>query len=142
MPYLGDVFIDVIEEFSFDESADTTDHALEDGEQITDHIDAKPITISLKGIIKDEDESKRVKLREYKQNGEILSFNYVSALDTCVITSFQPSYNKDVKDGYSFSMSLKQIKFVKVKNHARVSKSVKRQVKAKTNAGRKQVKKK
>ena len=74
MPYLGDVFIDVIEEFSFDESAETTDHALEDGEQITDHIDFKPITMSLKGIIKDEDESKRAKLREYMQKGEVLSF--------------------------------------------------------------------
>lgn len=142
MPYLGDVFIDVIEEFSFDESAETTDHALEDGEQITDHIDFKPITMSLKGIIKDEDESKRAKLREYMQKGEVLSFQYVSKLDTCVITSFQASYAKGTKDGYTFTMGLKQIRFVQVKNNARVSKSVKRQTKSKTNAGRKQVKKK
>lgn len=70
MPYIKDVLIDVITEVSFSESSSTTDHALEDGEQITDHVKADPITISISGVILDEAEERVLKLRKYR-----LSFN-------------------------------------------------------------------
>ncbi len=142
MPYIGDVLIEVIEDINFSESSATTDHALEDGEQITDHVEGKPITFSIKGVIKDDTESKVLKLRKYRESGEILNFDYMTQLKNVVITDFGRNYNKDIKDGYSFSMSLKQIKIAKVASVVTVKLPVvKRQTKVVTNAGRKQVKK-
>jgi hypothetical protein len=139
MPYLGDVFIDSITSVELGESSSTTDHALEDGEQITDHIENAPITLKIEGVILDKTDSKLLKLRNYRQKGEILTFNYQSKLETVVITSFSPSYSKKVKEGYAFNMSLKQIRLAKAPNIINVSTDVARQMNQVANAGRKQL---
>lgn len=141
MPYLGDILIDVIESEELDESSSTTDHALEDGEQITDHVESDPIVLSISGVIIDPSDEKLLKLREYRQKGEILNYNYRSRLETVLITSFKPKKDKDIKDGYSFSMTLKQIRMAKAPNVIRVSVPVKKQVKPVSKVGKKTVKK-
>jgi hypothetical protein len=139
MPYLGDVFIDSITSVDPGESSNTTDHALEDGEQISDHINNDPITLKIDGIILDKTDGKLLKLRNYRQKGEILTFNYRYKLETVVVTSFSPKYNSSIRDGYAFSMSLKQIKLAKAPNIINVSQFVKQQVSNVANAGRKQL---
>lgn len=141
MPYLGDILIDVIESEELDESSSTTDHALEDGEQITDHVENNPIVLSISGVIIDPSDEKLLKLREYRENREILNYNYRSRLETVLITSFKPKKDKNIKDGYSFSMTLKQIRMAKAPNVIRVSVPVKKQVKPVSKVGKKTVKK-
>lgn len=141
MPYIKDVLIDVITDVSIPESSTTTDHALEDGEQITDHVKANPTTITIKGIMLDEAESKVLKLRKYREDGEIIDFDYMASLPHCVITDFSRDYSAKNKDGYAFTMTLKQIKVVKVSRYVAVSLPVKKQTKKVTNKGRKQTKK-
>lgn len=141
MPYLGGVLIDVITSESLGETSKTTDHALEDGEQITDHVENDPITLDLTGIIIDPSDEKLLKLREFRQKGELLFYNYRSRLETVLITSFSSKRDKNIKDGYSFTMTLKQIRMAKAPNVIRVSVPVKRQVKAVTKAGKKTLKK-
>ncbi|MBU5214352.1 phage baseplate protein [Heyndrickxia oleronia] len=140
MPKLGDVLIDSIKSIDLGESSDTTDHALEDGEEISDHIKNDPITLNIEGVMLDKNHAKLNKIRKYRQEGKILSFNYRAKLETVVITSFNPNYDSSIKDGYTFSMSLKQIRLAKKPNTVRVSKKVNKQVKKVTNAGRKQLK--
>lgn len=138
MPYIGSVYIDVITEIGVNESSSTTDHALEDGEQITDHVNSNPITISLKGILLDESESKVLQLRKSREKGEILTYNYMTSLTKVVITDFSRDYSAKIKDGYAFTMSLKQIKVTKVAGAASMSPSTKRQVAPVSNQGRQQ----
>ncbi|WGT37686.1 hypothetical protein QH639_17865 [Lysinibacillus sp. 1 U-2021] len=141
MPYIKDVLIDVITKVSMPESSTTTDHALEDGEQITDHVKSNPITISLTGVILDETEAKVLKLREYREKGTIIDFDYMTKLNHMVITDFSRDYEARVKDGYAFTMTLKQIKVGKVAKFVSVSIPVKKQTKAVTKKGRQQTKK-
>ncbi|WP_342441236.1 phage baseplate protein [Lysinibacillus sp. FSL K6-0075] len=141
MPYIKDVLIDVITKVSMPESSTTTDHALEDGEQITDHVKSNPITISLTGVILDETEAKVLKLREYREKGVIIDFDYMTKLNHMVITDFSRDYEARVKDGYAFTMTLKQIKVGKVAKFVSVSIPVKKQTKAVTKKGRQQTKK-
>ncbi|NYV64656.1 hypothetical protein HYI36_05260 [Bacillus sp. Gen3] len=140
MPKLGDVLIDSIKSIDLGESSDATDHALEDGEEISDHIKNDPITLNIEGVMLDKNHAKLNKIRKYRQEGKILSFNYRAKLETVVITSFNPNYDSSIKDGYTFSMSLKQIRLAKKPNTVKVSKKVNKQVKKVTNAGRKQLK--
>lgn len=123
------------------ESSTTTDHALEDGQQITDHVQSNPITISLTGVILDDTEAKVLKLREYREKGEIIDFDYMTALKHVVVTDFSRDYSADIKDGYAFSMTLKQIKVAKVARFVSVSVPVKQQTKPVSNKGRQQTKK-
>lgn len=141
MPYIKDVLIDVITKVSMPESSTTTDHALEDGEQTTDHVKSNPITISLTGVILDETEAKVLKLREYREKGVIIDFDYMTKLNHVVITDFNRDYEARVKDGYAFTMTLKQIKVGKVAKFVSVSIPVKKQTKAVTKKGRQQTKK-
>lgn len=141
MPYIKDVLIDVITKVSMPESSTTTDHALEDGEQITDHVKSNPITISLTGIMLDDAEEKVLKLREYREKGEIIDFDYMTALKHVVITDFSRDYSAKDKDGYAFTMTLKQIKVAKVAQFVSVSVPVKQQTKAVSKKGRQQTKK-
>lgn len=140
MPYIGGVEIESITSESLKENTQTTDHALEDGEQITDHFNNDPIEISIEGYIRDESDEKLLKLRAMREKGTVLSYNYQSRLEKMLITSFTPSKNKDIKNGYLFSMTLKQIKMVKAPSVVRVTKAVKKQSKAVTNKGKKKVK--
>jgi len=141
MPYIKDVLIDVITKVSMPESSTTTDHALEDGEQITDHVKSNPITISLSGVILDDTEAKVLKLREYREKGEIIDFDYMTALKHVVITDFNRDYEAKIKDGYAFTMTLKQITVAKVAKFVSVSVPVKKQTKPVSNKGRQQKKK-
>ncbi|MGR6904726.1 phage baseplate protein [Lysinibacillus sp. BSL11] len=141
MPYIKDVLIDVITKVSMPESSTTTDHALEDGEQVTDHVKSNPITISITGIILDDTEGKVLKLRKYRENGEIFEFDYMTALKHLVITDFNRDYEAKIKDGYAFTMTLKQIKVAKVAKFVSVSIPVKKQTKPVSKKGRQQTKK-
>lgn len=141
MPYIKDVLIDVITKVSMPETSTTTDHALEDGEQITDHVISNPITISISGVILDETEEKVLKLREYREKGEVIDFDYMTSLKHVIITDFSRDYEAKIKDGYAFTMMLKQIKVGKVAKYMNVSIPVKQQTKAVTKKGRQQTKK-
>lgn len=141
MPYLGGILIDVITSEDLNESSTTTDHALEDGEQITDHVESNPITLSLTGVILDPNNEKNLKLREFRQKGELLSYNYRSRLETVLITSFNSKHDTKTKDGYTFTMTLKQVRLVKAPNVIRVTVPVKKQVKEVSKVGKKKTKK-
>ncbi|MFJ7663751.1 phage baseplate protein [Lysinibacillus sp. NPDC097162] len=141
MPYIKDVLIDVITKVSMPETSTTTDHALEDGEQITDHVISNPITISITGIILDETGEKVLKLRGYREKGEIIDFDYMTSLKHVVIIDFSRDYEAKIKDGYAFTMTLKQIKVATVAKYVSVSVPVKQQTKAVTKKGRQQTKK-
>ncbi|AUS87027.1 hypothetical protein LBYS11_12105 [Lysinibacillus sp. YS11] len=141
MPYIKDVLIDVITKVSMPESSTATEHALEDGEQITDHVKSNPTTISLTGVILDGTEAKVLKLRQYREKGVIFDFDYMTSLKHVIITDFNRDYEAKIKDGYAFTMTLKQIKVAKVGKFVSVSIPVKKQTKPVTKKGRQQTKK-
>ena len=58
MPYLKEVLIDVIVSVNPSESSSTTDHALEDGAQISDHVQSEPITLRINGTMYGDVEQK------------------------------------------------------------------------------------
>lgn len=141
MPFIGDVLIDIIEREDLNESTDTTDHALEDGEQITDHAYNKPIILNISGVVIDPSDEKLLKIRKYREGKEVISYSYRSRLETVLITAFNSKRDARHADGYTFNMTLKQIRIVKAADVVRVSVPVNKQLKAVTSVGKKKVKK-
>lgn len=141
MPYIKEILIDVITDVGVSESSTTTDHALEDGEQISDHVHSAPITLSLSGTLYGDHEQKVLKLREYREKGEVFTFEYMTNYGNVIITDFRRDYSVNVKDGFNFTMSLKQIKLAKVSKAVVVKMPVKKQTKKVSKKGRQQTKK-
>lgn len=141
LPMLGDVLIDVVLSEDLAESSSTTDHALEDGEQITDHVNNDPIVLNIEGFIRDSTDQRLLKLRNYREKGKLLSYNYRNRLETVLITSFNSKKDVKVSDGYTFTMTLKQVRLARAPNIVRVSAPVKKQLKTIESVGKKQIKK-
>lgn len=141
MPYLGDILIDVIRNEDLTESSETTDHALEDGEQISDHVNHKPIELNVSGYINDPSDEKLLKIRKYREDKKILTYRYRNHLKKVLITSFNSNKSAKTAEGYEFDMTLKQIRFVKAPSVVSVSPSTKRQAKTVSNKGKQKVKK-
>ncbi|MFS0878027.1 phage baseplate protein [Solibacillus isronensis] len=142
MPYIKEVLIDVITDVSPSESSSTTDHALEDGEQISDHVKSDPITLSISGVLYGDVEQKALKLREYREKGVLIAFDYMTNYGNMLIVDFKRDYKVDIKNGAAFTMTLKQVKLVKVAKTVSVKIPVKRQTKKVTSKGKKQIQKK
>ena len=78
MPYIAGVLIDIITDVKPNETSSTTDHALEDLSQISDHVINNPTTISLSGVIYDDSDVKVEALRKARENGTIFNFDYMN----------------------------------------------------------------
>jgi len=132
-----------MEEVSRSGDASASDHALEDGEPITDHVKAGTKTIDVSGFIIDKTGSKRAKLEKYRDDGKLLDFNFTSRLQNAIILKFDTTDSAEIKDGYKYTMSLRQIKVaIKAGSVKTVEPKAQQRTKKKKNAGRVQPKKK
>lgn len=88
-------------------SSKVTDNPIEDGSSISDHVFIEPINLDLSGIVASE--SEYTLLDTMWKNRELLSYRGGEALDNLLITSLSRSRDSDNSDGYSFSISFRQI---------------------------------
>lgn len=141
MPKIGNIEIDLIEKVDRGTGAKSSDHALEEGEPVTDHVESETKTISISGTIIDPTGAKRNLLEKYEAEGTLHTFNFTSRLENVIIESFNTTNDSSIKDGYSFTMSLKQIRIATKGKTVKVSGDVKLKTADIKNAGRIQVQK-
>lgn len=118
MPKLGDVILNTVEEESPEGSVKTTDKATENGYSITDHIQREPKKMSLSGVIVGADAKSRIeKLEKYMQEGKRLTYSGRFRLNDMLIVSVNPSVDKDISNGYKYTLDLKQALVVSRKTY-------------------------
>ena len=132
---LGSVYIDMVETESVSYSSSATDNALEDNSAISDHVTNNPTTLSISGFILDEDNTKIKQLNKYRTDAMIFDWANVEVLRGVVIEDISPEYTAEIKGGYRYSMSLKQVVTVKRSVKAVTSGQVARMTKNKQNLG-------
>jgi len=112
---LGDIFLDNVASESYDEGVNTTNHPIEGGKEITDHIEQRPVTLKITGVVTGEDAASRLsKLRDYMNKGKLLKYTYRSIIDNVIIESFPHDHVVNVKGGFEFDITLKQIRIASV----------------------------
>lgn len=136
MAQLGAVYLDAVYSDQPKRAVKTTDHPLETGEAVTDHVQLDPLTIGITGIIVGSDASVRMKrLEEYQKKGTLLTYvNRISAVGV-IILNFDSTHGKDVGNGFTFSMTLKRMKVSQATPIKEMSLPVRTQVKEVTNKG-------
>lgn len=148
---LGGIELDALVQENIDYDADVTSKPIEKGADISDHMKAKPFTVSLSGTMIENADSKLSALKKFQDEGELLTYIGKSSLDSVVITSFQVEHTVKNFEGYDYSIKLQEVKVaspetfeVSVKNPKtgkQDSKTASR-VKRQSNEGRKQVRSK
>lgn len=130
-------------------SADVTDHPVEKGQDISDHMREKPYTVNLSGSIVNESPEKLELLRNYIKEATLLKYVGRNIFTDVVLTSLNSSHNANNSTGFDYDITLKHVRIAKpetfevnVKDPVSKKQDAKTatKVKEKTNAGRKQVK--
>ncbi|HBZ80911.1 MAG TPA: hypothetical protein DEP07_11060 [Brevibacillus sp.] len=121
---------------------EVTDQPVEDGIDISDHVQRKPHTMDISGFIVGDDAAQiREKIKAIAEKGELLEFqgrNLFSGL----IVSFSTNHTNRIANGFAFSLSMKEIRTAKSSYVETLPMPIKAQVAPVVSAGRKQTKKK
>jgi hypothetical protein len=119
---------------------DVTDQPVETGINLTDHVRRKPIGFAISGFIVGPDAAQiRATLIKYMETGELVYFDGRNAFKG-LITDISTKHDYKVANGYSFTMSLKEIRIAQSSYTLNLPQPVKLQVAPVVSAGRKQTK--
>ena len=117
-----------VEDESLDYDMEVTSHPVEDGIEITDHIQRKAVSISLSGKIVNYSDTvayndyriKEVKaaqvldaIKQLQRSGELITYVGRNAQNNLQIHSFSTSHPNTVWGGCEFDMTLKELRVAK-----------------------------
>ena len=113
MATINDIQIWVQDE-KFGNGVESTEHPVEKGIDITDHVKENPITLDISGeIVGKAAEEKKAKINALMKKGSLITYVGRNTLVNAQIQSFNTSYSSDIWGGFSFDMQIKQVKIAK-----------------------------
>ncbi|MDR4987157.1 hypothetical protein RGU74_27050 [Bacillus cereus] len=131
---LGDIILDTVYSENPKYGVKVTDHPIEYGESIADHVEKETDKMDLSGVLTGPDASARlIKLISYQKQGKLLDYVYRNGWSNVVIESLNTTHDVDVKGGLKFSMTLVAVRIAKPSVLAEAM-----QTKSVSSAGRKQ----
>lgn len=145
---LQDIIMDAVVDESPSNTAEVTDKPVEKGEDISDHMQIKPYTLKLSGSIVNDAPAKLQLLRSYQKEAKLLRYTGRNIFTNLVLTNLETNHSVTNARGFDYTITLQHVKIAKpetfevnVKNPDTKKQDAKTatKVKAKTNAGRKQV---
>lgn len=149
---LGGVLIDTVTSESIKFDADISEHSVERGQDISDHTKNKAMEVDFAGVLIGKDANTRLQLlKKYQRESTLIYCSSRNTYGNMFIRSISPDYSYRNKDGFAFSMVLRQVRIVsgktvvvKIVNPTtkKASSKIKAKVKKKTNNGRQQPKNK
>lgn len=93
------------------QSISASEHSVETGADLTDHVKADAEEISLDGIISGRNYKNIVKvIKNWEKSGTRVNYSGNISLSGCLIHNFRPSFSADIQNGCTFSMELKKVR--------------------------------
>lgn len=97
--------------------SNSTSHPIEEGIDITDHVQRKPISLSISGVISDTSNKKSAEIIESIKNlqisGSLIKYIGRISLGNMQIQSFNTDYEYKNWGGCTFDMELKEVRIAK-----------------------------
>ena len=95
-------------------SVSISDHPIEDGTVLTDHVKQEPLEISLSGkLVGTDAETVKTALELLQKQGCYVKYIGKEILSNAVIESFQTSRTVDLSGGIQFTMNIREIRVAK-----------------------------
>jgi hypothetical protein len=111
---LGEVELDVVEVETPEHPNEVTIHPVEKGSEIIDHVKQNAISFSINGTVSGENAPQKLsQLRQYRDNGELLTYIGRNAFRDMVIESLSTRHDASIRNGFRFSITLKQVRIAK-----------------------------
>lgn len=121
---------------------EVTDQPVEDGIDISDHVQRKPHTMDITGVIVGDDAAQiREKIKAIAEKGELVEFQGRNLFSGRIV-SFATSHTHRIANGFAFSLSMKEIRTAKSSYVETLPAPIRAQAAPVVSAGRKQTKKK
>lgn len=99
---------------SYNESVESSNHPVEKGIDVTDHVKPNPKTLSISGeIVGTAAEEKKARLIALMNKGALVTYVGRNTLANAQIQSISPSYSNSIWGGFAFDMQIKQVKIAK-----------------------------
>ncbi len=131
---IGDVVVHITDETE-GKFSEVTERPVESG-AITDNVKRMPDTVELTGTVTSDGWAKKQVLDRYQEEGTLITYSGKATYENMVIESFDTDYISDNKDGFDFSMTLKEVRITgTVIVDYSVAEDIQSQIKAITNAG-------
>lgn len=135
----GDVEIDVLFDESVSYDIQVTEHPVEKGVDIVDHVKERAFTMSISGAFTGKDAWQKLRrLKQLKSERQPQTYAGRNLMHNMIISDLSTSHPVHNKFGADFSMTLTNIKLASKKRFG--TKKQASQVEARTHRGRQQVK--
>lgn len=137
MAQIGNVTFNLVSE-ARNYTNEVTQHPVEFGSDIVDHVKNQLRTYSIEGIVGDNEEpaTKHRELSRIWENRQVVSYRGRSTLSQCVITSLTTTVDVSSRKGFRFSMEIQEVKIAKPSTVGLLPVSLKVEVAEVGNAGR------
>lgn len=110
MALINDIYV-FVESESVRREAQVSQHPVEEGIDLTDHVKRSPISLSLVGSVVGEGyEEDILYLDEMHRSGELVEYVGVNLLSDAVIISFTTDHTGEIKGGCRFTMELSEVR--------------------------------
>lgn len=115
MPMLGDILIDAAREERVSYRNTVTEHAVEDGQEIADHLRRQPRTVTLSCTIAGPDwEERYERLKALADSAQLVSWVGAEVWENMAIEGFDPARTVQVANGVRFELTLRQVRVARV----------------------------
>jgi len=106
--------LDVVTEERPEFNTDVSDHPIEDGASVTDHVSLRPISVPISGIVAGEGAADKIAtLRRWRNERHRLKFTGRNIFKNYAISALQTEHDAGVGDGFRFRLELQQVRIVK-----------------------------
>lgn len=113
---IGNIEIDVVESERVNNRVEVTEKPVEKGQDVSDHVKPKPVTIDLIGAVVGDDASDKLqKLKKYQKDGELLEYIGRNAYNNMVIEDIGTAHEVQIRNGYEFNIKLKHVRIATAK---------------------------
>ncbi|MDO4330661.1 MAG: LysM peptidoglycan-binding domain-containing protein [Lachnospiraceae bacterium] len=110
MALINDIYV-FVESENVKRDAKVSEHPVEEGIDLTDHVRRSPITLSISGeIVGDDYEDTIAALDAIHKNGELVEYIGVNMISNALITSFPTEHTGEIAGGCRFTMELREIR--------------------------------
>jgi len=108
------VEFDVVTEERPEMNTEVSEHPIEDGASVSDHVALRPISISMNGVVAGEGAGDKIgKLRSWRNDRHRLRYTGRNIFKNYVISEMQTEHDARVGDGFRFRLVLQQVRTVK-----------------------------
>ena len=106
--------LDVVTEERPEFDTDVSDHPIEDGASVTDHVSLRPIAFPISGVVAGEGAGDKIgALRRWRNERHRLKYTGRNIFKNYVISALQTEHDAGVGDGFRFRIELQQVRIVK-----------------------------